>query len=214
MGSQRIGESADSATSNESGSSPNSAERPLVVISGPSGVGKSTILKRLAEDIDYVFSVSATTREPRSGEIDGVDYHFIEADRFKEMIEAREFVEWATYGGNLYGTPIASIEDARASGEVVILDIELDGARQVRSLFPDALLIWVNPPSFSELERRLVERDDTAPAAQQSRLERAREDIALAPALFDEVLVNDDVDRVARQIHELVSSHFHTVPFS
>jgi len=142
-----------------------------------------------------------------------VDYHFLDADGFKQMIERREFVEWATYGGNLYGTPISSIESARASGEVVILDIELDGARQVRALFPDALLIWVNPPSFSELERRLVERDDTDPAAIQSRLERAREDIALAPALFDEVLVNDDVDRVARQIHELVSSHFHSVPF-
>ncbi len=160
-----------------------------------------------------MFSVSATTREPRPGEEDGVEYHFLDADRFKQMIEQREFVEWATYGGNLYGTPIASIEDARASGEVVILDIELDGARQVRALFPDALLIWINPPSFSELERRLIERDDTEPAAVRHRLERAREDIELAPALFDDVLVNDDVDRVARQIHELVSSHFHSVPF-
>jgi len=213
MGSQRTDESEDSETSSGSVSSKSSAERPLVVISGPSGVGKSTILKRLADDIDYVFSVSATTREPRPGEVDGVDYRFLDPDTFKQMIEHREFVEWATYGGNLYGTPIASIEDARASGEVVILDIELDGARQVRGLFPDALLIWVNPPSFSELERRLVERDDTEPAAVQRRLERAREDIALAPALFDEVLVNDDVDRIARQIHELVSSHFHTVPF-
>jgi guanylate kinase len=176
-------------------------------------VGKSTILKRLAEDIEYVFSVSATTREPRRGEVDGVDYHFLDADRFKQMIEHREFVEWATYGGNLYGTPIASIEDARASGETVILDIELDGARQVRALFPDALLIWINPPSFSELERRLIERNDTDPVAVRGRLERAREDVALAPALFDEVLVNDDIDRVARQIHELVSSHFHSVPF-
>ncbi len=161
-----------------------------------------------------MFSVSATTREPRPGERDGVDYHFVDADTFKGMIEGREFVEWATYGGNLYGTPIASIEDARTSGGVVILDIELDGARQVRGLFPDALLIWINPPSFSELERRLVARDDTDPAAVERRLERAREDIAVAPSLFDEVLVNDDVDRVARQIHELVSSHFHSVPFS
>jgi guanylate kinase len=213
MGSQRTGEFADSGTSSERSSSPSSAERPLVVISGPSGVGKSTILKRLADDIEYVFSVSATTREPRPGEVDGVDYHFLDADRFKQMIERREFVEWATYGGNLYGTPIASIEDARASGEVVILDIELDGARQVRALFPDALLLWINPPSFSELERRLIERNDTDPVAVRGRLERAREDIALAPALFDDVLVNDDVDRVARQIHELVSSHFHSVPF-
>lgn len=161
-----------------------------------------------------MFSVSATTREPRPGEVDGIDYHFVDAETFKGMIERREFVEWATYGGNLYGTPIVSIEDARTSGGVVILDIELDGARQVRSLFPDALLIWINPPSFSELERRLVARDDTDAAAVERRLERAKEDIAVAPSLFDEVLVNDDVDRVARQIHELVSSHFHSVPFS
>ncbi len=214
MGSQRTDGSEDSETSSGSASSQSSAERPLVVISGPSGVGKSTILKRLADDIDYVFSVSATTRDPRPGERDGVDYHFVDTDTFKGMIERREFIEWATYGGNLYGTPIASIEDARTSGGVVILDIELDGARQVRSLFPDALLIWINPPSFSELERRLVARDDTDAAAVERRLERAKEDIAVAPSLFDEVLVNDDVDRVARQIHELVSSNFHSVPFS
>lgn len=183
-------------------------------MSGPSGVGKSTILKRLAEEIDYVFSVSATTREARSGEVDGVEYHFIDADTFKAMIEGREFVEWATYGGNLYGTPIASVEDARASGNVVVLDIELDGARQVRSLFPDALLIWINPPTFDELERRLTSRADTDPESVQKRLERAREDIALAPALFDHVLVNDTVDRVTRRIHELVSSHFHSVPLT
>ena len=212
MGSQRIDESEDSATNSASVSSPNSAERPLVVISGPSGVGKSTILKRLAEDIEFVFSVSATTRKPRSGEVDGVDYHFIDPEEFQRMIDDGQFVEHAEYGGNLYGTPVSSIEAARAAGNVVVLDIELDGARQVRELYPDALFFWIRPPSFEELEHRLVSRNDTPPEAVRRRLERARIDNELAASIFDSELVNDDVARVARRIHELVSARFHSVP--
>lgn len=212
MGSQRIDGSEDSETSSESASSQSSAERPLVVISGPSGVGKSTILKRLAEDIDYVFSVSATTREPRPGEVDGVDYHFVERPEFERMIADGEFVEHAEYGGNMYGTPIASIEAAREDGKVVVLDIELEGARQVRKLFPDALFFWIRPPSFEELEHRLISRHDTPPEAVRKRLERARVDNDLAASIFDIELVNDDVDRVSRRIHELVSARFHSVP--
>lgn len=199
-------------TSSENDSSQSSAEGALVVISGPSGVGKSTILRRLADDVDFVFSVSATTRQPRPGETAGRDYRFVTREEFEAMITGRELVEWAEYGGNLYGTPVSSIEEARGAGNVVVLDIELEGARQVRSLFPDALLIWINPPSFSELERRLIDRDDTEQDAVNKRLERARRDIDLAPSLFDHTLVNDDVDRVARRIHELVASHFHSVP--
>lgn len=156
--------------------------------------------------------MSATTRAPRRGEVDGVDYHFVSRDDFMQMIEDRAFVEWAEYGGNLYGTPIESIRSARRAGSVVVLDIELDGARQVRSLFPEALMFWIRPPSFNELERRLMARDDTAPDAIKRRLERARTDTELASALFDIELVNDDVDRVARRIHELVSARFHSVP--
>lgn len=200
-------------TDSERDSSPNSPERPLVVISGPSGVGKSTILKRLAEDIDFVFSVSATTRTPRPGEIDGVDYHFVTDDQFKTMISAGEFVEWAQYSGHLYGTPFASIDAARTAKAVAILDIELDGAKQVRGKFPDALLIWINPPGFEELERRLRERDDTDAEAIERRLERARQDIDIAPALFDDILVNDDVERVSRRIHILITSHFRSLPW-
>ncbi len=199
-------------TSSENDSSQNSADGALVVISGPSGVGKSTILRRLAADVDFVFSVSATTRDPRPGETPGRDYQFVTRDEFETMIADRDLVEWAEYGGNLYGTPVSSIADARSAGNVVVLDIELEGARQVRSLFPDALLIWINPPSFFELERRLTERDDTEEDAVSRRLERARRDIDLAPSLFDHTLVNDDVDRVARRVHELVASHFHSVP--
>ena len=192
---------------------PNSAERPLVVISGPSGVGKSTILKKLTEDIDFVFSVSATTRQPRPNEQDGVDYHFVSRDVFERMIKDREFVEWAEYSGNLYGTPFSSIEGARRENAVAILDIELDGAKQVRARYADALLIWINPPAFEELERRLRDRADTDPEAIEQRLERARRDIDIAPVLFDEVVVNDDVERVARRIHILITSHFRTIPW-
>ncbi len=175
-------------------------------------MGKSTILKRLAEDIDYVFSVSATTREPRPGEVDGVDYHFVDRAEFERMVDGGEFVEHAEYGGNLYGTPVASIEEARESGKVVVLDIELDGARQVRALFPDALCFWIRPPSFEELEHRLISRDDTPPEAVRKRLERARIDNEQASSIFQIELVNDDVDRVTRRIHELVSARFHSVP--
>lgn len=159
-----------------------------------------------------MFSVSATTREPRPGEVDGVDYHFVERPEFERMIADGEFVEHAEYGGNMYGTPIASIEAAREDGKVVVLDIELEGARQVRKLFPDALFFWIRPPSFEELEHRLISRHDTPPEAVRKRLERARVDNDLAASIFDIELVNDDVDRVSRRIHELVSARFHSVP--
>lgn len=185
-------------------SSPNSPEGRLVVVSGPSGVGKSTVLAALADTMQYGFSVSATTRRPRPSEREGVHYHFVSRDRFLQMIEDDELVEWAEYGDNLYGTPVASIRRAMSEFDVVVLDIELEGAKQVRALFPDALLIWVEPPSFDELERRLRTRGDTDEAAIQRRLQRARRDMKLAPSLFDHVVINDSVARAVTEMVELI----------
>lgn len=167
-------------------------------------MGKSTLLRGLADRRSFGFSVSATTRDPRPAETDGIHYHFVSRDRFDEMIAAGELLEWAEYGGNLYGTPVASIRRARESEELVVLDIELEGARQVRALFPDAILIWVAPPSWEELERRLRDRDDTDHAAIVRRLDRARRDMDLAPSLFDHVVVNDDIDEAVDHLARIV----------
>ena len=173
------------------------------MVSGPSGVGKSTVLRALRRALDFGFSVSVTTRDPRPSEIDGVHYHFVSRDRFLELIDANELVEWAEYGGHLYGTPIDSVKEAREASDVVILDIELEGAKQVRSAFPDATLVWISPPSFEELERRLRQRGDTDEAAIERRLKRARGDMALAPSLFDRIVVNGDVATAVAELLEI-----------
>lgn len=175
-------------------------------MSGPSGVGKSTVLRALADRVAFGFSVSATTRAARPGEVHGVDYLFVSKDRFLEMIDRQELVEWAEYGGNLYGTPVASVDRARRESRLVILDIELEGARQVRGLFPEATLIWIAPPSFEHLERRLRSRGDTDEAAIRRRLDRARRDMVLAPALFDHVVINDAVDDAVAELVEILGA--------
>lgn len=192
-------------TSSEQRFSPNSPDGRLVVVSGPSGVGKSTVLRALAEVIDYGFSVSATTRDPRPSEVDGVHYHFINRDRFLELIDDDALVEWAEYGGHLYGTPVESVRTARAESDVVILDIELEGAKQVRGVFEDAVLVWIAPPSFDELEKRLRARGDTDEEAIARRLERARRDMALAPSLFDHVVINDSVASAVDHLVEIIT---------
>jgi len=176
------------------------------VVSGPSGVGKSTVLDALGKEIDFGFSVSATTRDPRPSEIDGVHYHFISRDRFLAMIDGGELVEWAEYGGNLYGTPIESIRDARVQSDVVVLDIELEGAKQVKANFPDAILVWISPPSFSELESLLRARGDTDDVAIGRRLDRARRDMALAPSLFHHVVVNDRISDAVSHLRSIIGA--------
>lgn len=162
------------------------------------------MLRALAERLDFGFSVSATTRDPRPSEVDGVHYHFINRDRFLKMINEDALVEWAEYGGHLYGTPVEAVQKAREESDVVVLDIELEGAKQIRGIFSDATLVWISPPSFPELERRLRSRGDTDPVAIARRLERARSDMTLAPSLFDHIVINDTVDAAVDELIEIV----------
>ncbi|HYR47546.1 MAG TPA: guanylate kinase [Candidatus Polarisedimenticolia bacterium] len=176
----------------------------LIVISGPSGVGKDTVIKRLLElDSNLRYSVSYTTRSPRPGEVDGVNYHFVSRAEFERLIPEGAFLEHATYDGNLYGTPIAPLDDVRASGHDIVLKIDVQGAEQVRKRAPDALRIFLAPPSMDELLRRRTQRHSESPRDQASRQRIAEDEMALATH-FDHVVVNDDLERAAQEILEII----------
>lgn len=169
----------------------------LFVLSGPSGVGKSTVLARLRRDVPQLwYSVSATTRTPRPGEVDGVNYFFVEKDRFAELVSGGEMLEHAFFAGNHYGTPRGPVEEHLAAGDDVLLEIDVQGARQVRSaggLGAEAVLVFLAPPSFDELARRLVGRGTEDAAARHARLDAARDELAAEPE-FDHTLVNTSVE--------------------
>ena len=173
-------------------------------MSGPSGSGKTTIIKRMLEDIDVTFSVSATTRSPRPGERDGVDYHFVTTEEFESMIAEEALLEWAVYNENHYGTPADPISKANEAGADVLLDIELEGARQVRTQRPDALMIFVAPPSLEILEQRLRDRGDTSEDDIEGRLMIAKSQLSEAPLLFDHVVVNEVLDDATTEIANLI----------
>lgn len=176
----------------------------LVVFSGPSGSGKGTVLARYLKDHpEAAFSVSATTRQPRPGEVDGVNYWFVTRERFREMIAQGEVLEHTQYNGNYYGSPTGPIRRELEAGRDVILEIEVDGAMQVRERFPEALLIFVMPPSFRELERRLTGRGTEGLEEIRGRLAAARREMEVAPR-YDYILVNDDVDVAAARLGELI----------
>ena len=178
----------------------------LVVISGPGGVGKSTITALLRNDPRFWISVSATTREPRPGERDGVDYSFFSAQKFQEMIDYGSFLEWAEFAGNRYGTPKAPVDEWRALGKHVILEIEIDGARQVREREPGATLIFIAPPSWDELVRRLAGRGTDSPERRAARLALAEQEMAAAGE-FDAILVNDQVEGLIDQLVSLATAY-------
>jgi guanylate kinase len=177
----------------------------LIVLSGPSGVGKSTVVQLLRDRHPKIWlSVSATTRPPRAGEIDGLHYHFISNDEFTEQIEREDFLEWAHFAGFRYGTPRGPVQDRLEEGYSAILEIDLQGARQVRQRMPHALLVFLAPPSWEELERRLIGRGTESPARQAERLVAAREELA-AQSEFDLTLINSSVDEVVERLVALAT---------
>lgn len=176
----------------------------MFVISGCSGVGKNTVLGlMMKERKDLLFSVSATTRPPRPDEVDGVHYYFVTREKFEEMIAAGEFLEYDAHASNYYGTPRAQAEEKRTHGHV-LLDIEPKGAEQVRKTVPDAILIFIMPPSMEELERRLRGRGDTPEDQILLRLERAGWEMEQR-SWYDHVVVNDDAQRCAEEILNIIS---------
>lgn len=176
----------------------------LVVISGASGVGKGTVLGIMMKKRDDLsFSVSATTRPPRPGEVDGVHYYFITKERFEEMIAAGEFLEYDAHAANYYGTPRAQAEEKLQHGSV-LLDIEPMGAKQVRAHDPEAVLVFIMPPSVEELERRLRGRGDTPEDQIRMRMERAQWEMEQR-SWYDYVVVNDDAERCAEEILKIIA---------
>lgn len=183
-----------------------SPPRPrLTVLSGPSGVGKSSVVAYLREHAPQIWqSVSVTTRAPRSGEVDGVQYHFVDDAEFDRMVAAGELLEHARYAGHRYGTPRGPVEERLAAGVPALLEIELQGARQVRQALPASLLVFLAPPSWEELVRRLTGRGTEDPAVVRRRLDVARVELA-AEDEFDEVVFNVSVPEAAQRLLALMA---------
>lgn len=179
-----------------------------IVIAAPSGAGKTTLARLLVDrNEDVTFSISATTRPARPREQDGRDYHFVDDETFARMIERRELAEWAVVHGRRYGTPRREITSAIERGRTVVLDIDVQGARQVRKMFPDALLVFVLPPSAEELYRRLSARASEDPEERGRRLRNARRELEAVPE-FDYVVVNDDLERAYARLEGIVRAEW------
>jgi guanylate kinase len=172
----------------------------LVVLTGPSGVGKSSVIKHaLSQAPETWLSVSATTRAPRPGEIDGVNYFYVSDQEFDQMIENNELLEWANYTNNRYGTPRKPVEEKLAAGTPVLLEIEVQGAKQIRETLPDAVLVFLEPPTWADLEARLAGRGTESQTQVQARLDAALKELE-SKGFFDHVIVNDDVARAAGEL--------------
>lgn len=176
----------------------------LLVLSGPGGVGKSTVAKKLREVGDFWVSVSYTTRQPRVNELDGRDYNFVSHEVFQTMINNGEFLEWAEFAGNRYGTTQDKVEQALLLGKNVLLEIEIDGAKQVKAHLPKSILVFLEPPSWEELVARLEGRGTDDEVRRAHRLELAQAELEAASS-FDVVLINDEVEGVVKKLIELAS---------
>jgi guanylate kinase len=176
----------------------------LIVLTGPSGVGKGTLVRSLLERHPELYlSVSATTRTPRPGEVEGRDYYFVNRTEFEAMVKANRLLEWADYAGNYYGTPRSTVEEQIDQGRFVLLEIEVVGARTIQKTFPKALRLFILPPSVLELERRLRGRGKDSEAAIARRLERAKEELSASDE-FDRQIVNDDLETALKEIESAI----------
>ena len=182
------------------------ASGKLIVLTGPSGVGKGTLVRSLlVRHPELYLSVSATTRSPREGEIEGKDYYFLNKSAFETMIEQNQLLEWAEYAGNYYGTPRTKVEEKIDQGLIVFLEIEVVGANSIKDSFPDALRIFILPPSLEELEHRLRSRKTDTEEAILRRLERAKEELKVSEE-FDQRLVNDDLEIALQELEGAIFS--------
>lgn len=175
----------------------------LYIVSGPSGTGKGTVCKVLAEDENVFLSISSTTREVRTGEVEGVTYNYISKNSFEEMISSDTMLEWAVYSGNYYGTPRKDVEKMLNEGKNVILEIEVQGAFKVKEIFPETVMIFVVPPSMKELKKRLTERGRESESQIKVRMETARRELKLAPR-YDYVIINDTLENCVEEMRDVI----------
>ncbi len=180
--------------------------KKLIIITGPSGVGKGTVVNELLDkNKDIWLSISATTRNPRIGEKDGENYFFISEERFRDMIDKKEFLEWAQFAGNYYGTLLSTVNEKIEKGFIVLLEIEVEGAKQIKEKFPESLSIFLLPPSKEELEKRIRNRGTEEEESIDRRLSRANYEIASSDS-FDYVITNHDVDETVKGVFKIIKS--------
>ena len=186
----------------------NQADPKVVIVSGPSGVGKSTICKETAKRLDAYLSVSVTTRPKAPKEADGIDYWFVSKDEFQQTIKQNQFLEYAEVFGNFYGTSRDKVQQAMKDGKIVILEIDVQGALQVKEQIPEVLMIFVLPPTQAELAHRIEDRGRDAEKAVEKRLNGAGTEIAAAWQHYEHMVINDDLDQAVNEVVQIIQGHF------